>query len=304
MIHDALPLTAVSFGVGIVMGITGMGGGALMTPALVFFGIPPAPAVANDLVAAAINKTVGALTHWRNGSPNLKLAAFLMTGSIPTAFIGAFIIDAVGSSDAQDTFLRAAIGTTLLIAALTYAFRMYLGLPRGPHNTNTRQETEPAIRPVPTIVIGVIGGLFVGITSVGSGSLIMVTLLIMYPTLAAVKLVGTDLVQAVPLVLAAAIGHIVVTGIDWYVLIPLVIGGVPGTFIGSRAANSVSESLVRRGITYVLTITGLTMLELPPLIIVVIALALIIIGPFIWARIRIRRGLPAFDRISLRRTTN
>src|SRR5699024_8695048 len=109
MIVDALPLTVVSFGVGIIMGITGMGGGALMTPALVLFGVPPTAAVANDLVAASINKTVGALTHWSRGSPNMKLAGLLIVASVPTAFIGAFIIGAVGSTEAQDRFLKTAI---------------------------------------------------------------------------------------------------------------------------------------------------------------------------------------------------
>lgn len=297
MIVDALPLTIVSFGVGIVMGITGMGGGALMTPALVLFGVSPTAAVANDLVAASINKSVGALTHWHRGSPNMKLAGLLMAGSVPTAFIGAFVIGAMGTTEAQDQFLKVAIGVTLVVAALTYAFRMYLGLPRkgaqpGPATNN------PVIRPVPTLIVGAVGGLFVGITSVGSGSLIMVAMLIMYPTLAAAKLVGTDLVQAVPLVLAAAIGHIVVTGVDWYVLLPLIIGGTPGTFLGSRIANTVSQSVVRRGITFVLLIAGLTMFGVPPVVLVIVALALVILGPFVWGFIRTRHGLPAFERIS------
>lgn len=304
MVEDALALTGVSFAVGVIMGITGMGGGALMTPALVFFGIPPTAAVSNDLVAASVNKTVGAVTHWRNQSPNMKLAGLLMSGSIPTAFIGAFIINAIGSSDAQDRFLETAIGVTLMVAALTYALRMYLGLPGRNRSTDAQpggETSEPAIRPVPTLVLGAAGGLFVGITSVGSGSLIMVTLLIMYPTLAAVKLVGTDLIQAVPLVLAAAIGHIIVTGVDWQVLIPLIIGGTPGTFLGSRIATRVSQSVIRRGITFVLAITGLSMLGIPPLGVAGAAVAIVIIGPLGWGYLRVRHGLPAFERLRLMR---
>ena len=103
-----------------------------------------------------------------------------------------------------------------------------------------------------------------GITSVGSGSVIMVVLLVLYPALAGVRLVGTDLVQAVPLVMAAAISHVIVTGVDWSVLIPLVVGGTPGTFLGARLANRVSQSIVRRGIVLVLFLTGLSMLKVPP----------------------------------------
>ena len=114
------------------------------------------------------------------------------------------------------------------------------------------------------MLVGAVGGLLVGITSVGSGSLIMVALLLIYPTLSAVRLVGTDLVQAVPLVLAAAVGHVVTSGVDWAVLVPLILGGTPGTFLGARMASWVSQSVIRRGIVIVLSLTGLKMLGVPP----------------------------------------
>ena len=99
------------------------------------------------------------------------------------------------------------------------------------------RDAEPTVRPLPTLLVGAFGGLLVGITSVGSGSVIMVVLLVLYPALAGVRLVGTDLVQAVPLVMAAALSHVIVTGIDWSVLIPLVVGGTPGTFLGRPAGQ-------------------------------------------------------------------
>ena len=257
---DAMNLLLVSFGVGIVVGLTGMGGGALMTPALIFLGIPPAAAVSNDLVAAAANKTVGAITHARSGSPNLRLAAWLVAGSVPTAFAGAFIIKAVGGTEEQTQFVKTAIGAALMLTAVTYTLRMYLQL-RSVTRGRTIGEEDPAIKPIPTLLIGVVGGLLVGITSVGSGSLIMVALLLLYPTLSAVRLVGTDLVQAVPLVLSAAISHVLVTGVDWAVLIPLIVGGSPGTFLGARLANWVSQSVIRRGIVVVLTMSGVALLD-------------------------------------------
>ncbi len=291
----ALALLLVSFGVGIVVGLTGMGGGALMTPALIFLGIPPTTAVANDLVAASVNKSVGAAVHWRFGKPNLKLAGLLMMASVPTAFAGAFIIQAVGGeSSAQQDFVKTALGYALLFTAATYGLRMYLQL-RYVTGGNAMPELDPPVRPVPTLVVGAIGGLLVGITSVGSGSLIMVALLLLYPTLSAVRLVGTDLVQAVPLVTAAAIGHIIVEGVDWAVLIPLIVGGTPGTFLGARIANWVSQSVIRRGIVIVLTLTGLTMLGVPPELVGIIGAAMLLLGPLGWAYLRQRRGLPAFD---------
>ncbi|HEY0889056.1 MAG TPA: sulfite exporter TauE/SafE family protein [Nocardioides sp.] len=290
---DALSVLIVSFGVGIVVGLTGMGGGALMTPALIFLGINPSAAVANDLVAASVNKTVGAGVHWRRGQPNLRLAGYLILGSVPFALAGGFIVQEVGGDDAEE-FLTYAIGVALLLAAASYTLRMYLQL-RLVVSGNVTTSEVTAVRALPTIAVGAIGGLLVGITSVGSGSLIMVALLLLYPTLSALKLVGTDLVQAVPLVIAAAIGHVVTTGVDWSVLIPLILGGTPGTFLGARAAAWVSQSVIRRGIVIVLTLTGLKMLGVSPTWVGIIGAGLLLLGPLAWGWVRQRHGLPAFD---------
>lgn len=289
---DALSVLIVSFGVGIVVGLTGMGGGALMTPALIFLGINPTAAVANDLVAASVNKSVGAAVHWRSGSPNLRLAIYLIVGSVPFALAGGFIVKHVGGENV-DIFLTDAIGVALLFAAASYTLRMYLQL----RIIASGRRTSPAIevRPVPTMLVGAVGGLLVGITSVGSGSLIMVALLVLYPTLSAVKLVGTDLVQAVPLVLAAAIGHVVTSGVDVSVLVPLILGGTPGTFLGARAAAWVGQSVIRRGIVIVLSLTGLKMLGVSPTWVGIIGAGMLLLGPLAWGLIRQTVGVPAFD---------
>lgn len=291
---DALGVLVVAFGVGIVVGLTGMGGGALMTPALIFLGVNPAAAVANDLVAASVNKSVGAAVHWRHGSPNLKLAAYLIIGSVPFAFAGGFIVKSIGDEEAKTAFLTQAIGVALLFAAASYALRMYLQL-RYVAAGNIASSVEPKINPVATVLVGAVGGLLVGITSVGSGSLIMVSLLLLYPTLAAPRLVGTDLVQAVPLVLAAAVGHVLTEGVTWAVLLPLIVGGTPGTFLGARMAGWVSQSIIRRGIVIVLTLTGLKMLGMPPEWVGILGAGLLLLGPLAWGALRQRRGLPAFD---------
>ena len=291
---DALSVLIVGFGVGIVVGLTGMGGGALMTPALIFLGVNPAAAVATDLVAASVNKSVVAATHWRQGSPNLKLASYLMIGSVPFAFAGGFIVKSIGDETAKTEFLTKAIGYALLLAAASYALRIYLQL-RYVAQGNVAVETSPQISPAVTILVGAFGGLLVGITSVGSGSLIMVSLLLLYPTLAAPRLVGTDLVQAVPLVIAAAVGHVITEGVLWPVLIPLILGGTPGTFLGAKLAGWVSQSVIRRGIVIVLTLTGLKMLGVPPQWVGIIGAGLLLLGPLAWGFIRQKRGLEPFD---------
>jgi uncharacterized membrane protein YfcA len=291
---SALSVLVVSFGVGIVVGLTGMGGGALMTPALILLGVDPTAAVANDLVAASVNKSVGASVHWRRGSPNLRLAGLLMIGSVPFAFAGGFIVKSVGAAQAQQDFLTTAIGVALLFTAATYTLRMYLQL-RYVTGGNAISEDAPRVRTVPTVLVGAVGGLLVGITSVGSGSLIMVALLLIYPTLSAVRLVGTDLVQAVPLVLAAAVGHVLTEGVTWAVLVPLILGGTPGTFLGSKMAAWVSQSVIRRGIVIVLTLTGLKMLGVPPETVGLIGAGVLLLGPLAWGFVRQKRGLPAFD---------
>jgi hypothetical protein len=148
-----------------------------------------------------------------------------------------------------------------------------------------------------------LGGLLVGITSVGSGSVIMIALLMLYPGLSAVKLVGTDLVQAVPLVLAAAVANIAIHGLDWGIAIPLILGSVPGTLLGARIAPRVPQSYIRRGIVVVLTMSGVALLdkagwaplgreETHPELIAVIGLVVLLLLPIVWGFLRKEQGLP------------
>jgi hypothetical protein len=308
--HGVEVKTAVAaFVVGVAVGITGMGGGALMTPALIFLGVGDASSVVTaDLTASAVYKSGGAAVHWREGSPNLRLAGFLICGSVPMAFLGPHAIRWINPDADIDTFLKLCIGFALLFAAATYALRLYVELRRAA-NGRASGDGEPVIRPIPTILVGALGGFLVGITSVGSGSVIMIALLILYPTLSAVRLVGTDLVQAVPLVLAAAISNIMVNGLVWSIVIPLVIGSVPGCLLGARIAPRMPATYIRRGILVVLTMSGLALLDKAgwaPLgagddqthapLIAAIGLAMLILIPFVWGLLRRGVGLPMFDR--------
>lgn len=301
-------IIAAGFFVGVVVGMTGMGGGALMTPALLFLGVGEAATVVTaDLTAAAIYKSGGALVHHREGSPNLKLAKWLMLGSVPMALLGPYLVAAVTDSPSElDHVLKLCIGFALLFAAATYAARLYLNL-RNVRTGSHVPDDAPHIRALSTVLVGALGGLLVGVTSVGSGSVIMIALLMIYPGLSAVKLVGTDLVQAVPLVLAAALSNISLHGLDWSVLIPLVIGSLPGTVLGSRIAPRVPQSIIRRGIVVVLTMSGVALLDKAgwaplgageddthPMLIGGVGVAMLVLIPLVWGLLRRTQGLPMF----------
>ena len=203
--------TAIAaFIVGTVVGITGMGGGALMTPALIFLGVGDASTVVTaDLTAAAVYKSAGAVVHGREGSPNYQLAKWLILGSVPMALLGPYLVRAVNSgadSDELDNVLKMWIGFALLLAATTYALRLYIELRRRAKGTlvSTGEPVDPArSRPSSSACSA---ACWSASRRSGSGSVIMIALLMLYPTLSALKLVGTDLVQAVPLVLRR--GHL------------------------------------------------------------------------------------------------
>ena len=304
---DFPSILAASFFVGIVVGLTGMGGGALMTPALIFLGVGHTSTIVTaDLTAAAVYKSGGALMHARHGSPNIELAKWLILGSVPMAFLGPHLVTWLVPDADVEKVLQRCIGFALLLAASTYALRLYINL-RRVRSGEADHDENPVIRPLPTVLVGALGGLLVGITSVGSGSVIMIALLMLYPGLAAVKLVGTDLVQAVPLVLSAAISNIIAHGLDWSITIPLILGSVPGTLIGARIAPGVPQSWIRRGIVIVLTMSGVALLDKSqwaplgagedqthPILVAVIGIALLVLVPFVWGLLRRTEGLPMF----------
>lgn len=303
--QDFASILAASFLVGIIVGLTGMGGGALMTPALIFLGVGETSAVITaDLTAAAVYKSGGAVVHSRHGAPNFQLAKWLIIGSVPMAFLGPFLVKAVVDPDEIDDVLKICIGFALLLAASTYAIRLYIELRAVRRGTHPGFR-EPVVRPIPTLLVGALGGLLVGVTSVGSGSVIMVALLMLYPMLSAVRLVGTDLVQAVPLVLSAAIANILAHGLDWGLTIPLIIGSLPGTILGARLAPKVSQSIIRRGIVVVLVMSGVALLDKAgwaPLgagedqtywwLVPAVGFATLVLVPVVWGFLRRSEGLP------------
>lgn len=246
--------------VGFVVGLTGMGGGALMTPMLVLiFGVDPLAAVSTDLVAAVVIKPIGGGVHLRHGNVNKSLVRWLVTGSVPAAFLGVLLLRAIDDRWSADEPISIVLGIALVVASSALVAKAVIQLRRG-----LQPERDVQVRPWPTLAIGVLGGLIVGMTSVGSGSLMMVLLLVLYPTMRSNELVGTDLVQAVPLVASAALGHLLFGDFDPDVAGALLIGACPAVYLGARLSAQAPDRIVRPILILVLLGTGLELLNTPP----------------------------------------
>jgi hypothetical protein len=242
--------------VGLLVGMTGAGGGALMTPMLILlFGIKPSAAISSDLVAAVVMRPIGAGVHLRAGTVNLRLVRWMVTGSVPAAFLGAYLLRLMGDSKSAQHNIEVALGTALLIGAGAMALRFVLDRRSGQHRRAFVTDVEP--RPLLLVSLGIVGGIIVGMTSVGSGSLMIVGLLFIYPMIGANQLVGTDLTQAVPLTLAAAIGALVFGHVEFGLTASLILGSVPAVFVGSLLSSTVPDRYVRPAIAFVIFASGL-----------------------------------------------
>jgi uncharacterized membrane protein YfcA len=255
-----LTLALAGLGVGIVVGLTGMGGGALMTPLLVLvFGVPPVAAVSSDLAASAVMKPFGGWVHARRGTVHWQLVAWLCAGSVPSAFLGVLLLRLLGDDAAVQHTIKIALGVALLLAAAGMLAKAWV--------TRHQRDDGPAppitVRPVATLLVGVGGGVIVGLTSVGSGSLIIVALLALYPKLRANDLVGTDLVQAIPLVVSAAVGHALFGDLHLDIAGAVLIGSVPGVLLGARISSRAPGGIVRTALVIVLLASSLKLLDVP-----------------------------------------
>ncbi|HWE34162.1 MAG TPA: sulfite exporter TauE/SafE family protein [Solirubrobacteraceae bacterium] len=242
--------------VGLLVGMTGAGGGALMTPMLILlFSVKPSTAISSDLVAAVVMRPIGAGVHLRAGTVNLRLVKWMVVGSVPAALLGAYILHLMGNSKSAQNNIEIVLGTALLAGSIAMVSRIYLDRRGGLERTATIKQLVP--RPLPTLAIGVLGGIVVGMTSVGSGSLMIVLLLFVYPMIGAKQLVGTDLTQAVPLTLAAAVGALAFGHVEFSVTGSLILGSVPAVFVGSLLSSTVPDRYVRPAIAFVIFASGL-----------------------------------------------
>ena len=252
-----LALAAAGLLVGFTVGLTGMGGGALMTPLMVlFFKVNPLVAVSSDLLVSLIMKPVGGGVHLRRGTVRKDIVLWLCLGSIPSAFAGVLLLRLVGDADIESV-LRRALGIALLASAGAMILRARI---------NARRAAGAALPPVVvnrpmTIAVGVLGGLLVGMTSVGSGSLMIVMLLFLYPGLTSSQLVGTDLIQAIPLVASATLGHILFGDVSIALTTSLLVGALPGVYAGARLSSRAPDRVVRPTLFVVLVTSGLKLVQ-------------------------------------------
>ena len=244
--------------VGFAVGLTGMGGGALMTPVLVLLlHVQPAAAVSSDLVASVFMKPVGSAVHLRRRTVHRKLAMWLAVGAVPAGFAGAAFLNLVAHGKTVEHDVKYALGAALLVAVVGLAARTLTKAPTPRHDHGH----FPEVRVVPTLLVGVLGGFVVGVTSVGSGSLMIVALMFLYPTLTGGQLVGTDLVQSVPLVAAAALGQLLFGQVQLGLTASLMIGSVPAVYLGARLSASAPTGLLRGAIAVMLLLSGLKLLS-------------------------------------------
>jgi uncharacterized membrane protein YfcA len=262
--------------VGFVVGLTGMGGGALMTPLLVLlFGIQPLAAVSSDIVASMVMKPIGGGVHWKRGTVNRDLVKWLVLGSVPSAFLGVLLLKEVGGVGPElQSRIKVALGIALLVVSVGLVVRPLLARRKRPG------ESLPplVVRALPTVLIGIVGGLVVGVTSVGSGSLMIILLLMLYPHLKLSELVGTDLVQAVPLVTSAAIGHLLFGNFQLALTGSILIGSIPGVFIGARFSSRAPDHVIRPALIVVLAVSALKLLGVSNAAMLVIAPAAVALG--------------------------
>ena len=264
------PVALAGLFVGFVVGLTGMGGGALMTPILVLlFKVQPLMAVSSDIVASMIMKPVGGGVHWRRGTVHVGLVKWLVLGSVPSAFLGVLLLKNSGQGEALQHHIKLALGLALLVVALGLIIRPLLVRGR-----KAGDSMEPlVVKRLPTVLIGIAGGLVVGVTSVGSGSLMIILLLMLYPKLRLSELVGTDLVQAVPLVASAALGHAFFGDFRLALTASILVGSIPGVFIGAQLSSRAPDGLIRPALILVLLASSLKLLSASNAVLALVILA-------------------------------
>jgi uncharacterized protein len=288
-------------GVGILVGLTGMGGGSLMTPLLiVVFGIKPVTAVGTDLTYGAITKTVGGWRHLRHGTVDMGVSSWISIGSVPAAIGGVYVLHAIEDAYGQqfDDILIGTVAAVLLFTGVAVLARALLS-----GRISDRARFEPTTRnKVAAVVLGAFVGFVLGVTSAGSGTLIAVGLILIF-RLAPREVVATDVFQAAILLWAAAIAHIVSGNVDWGLAGTILLGSVPGVWIGSHLITKVQVEALRMALAIVLIGSSLGLatkagLDIPPGVIAIVPVLLaIVIG---WHALRPRAlrppSLPGADR--------
>jgi uncharacterized membrane protein YfcA len=249
--------TVAGFAVGALVGMTGVGGGSLMTPVLMlFFGVAPVAAVGTDLWFAAITKLAGGIVHHRRGSVDWQVFRRLCLGSLPASTLTLLWLHHANLGPMKHGFIVNALGVVLMITAVAMLLRKKMLAIGQTLRTQEPRDFKRA-QPVLTVLAGAVLGVLVTLTSVGGGALGTVMLLFLYPfRMKPATLVGTDIVHAIPLTIVAGIGHLVMGNVDFVLLGHLLLGSIPGILLGSLLATRAPERLLRGGIATVLVLVG------------------------------------------------
>jgi uncharacterized membrane protein YfcA len=218
---------------------------------------------------------------------------------VPAAFAGVLVARSLGHGARVDDLIQKALGVALVVAATGLFVRAYLRLAERARHRDGHRDADPTgpptidVRPLPTVLVGAVGGLVVGMTSVGSGSLIIIALMGLYPKLRASELVGTDLVQAVPLVASAAVGHLIFGDFRLGVTSALLVGSIPGAYIGAQLSSRLPGALIRRVLAFVLLASALKLLGVGNLLTAVLLIVAAALAGPVWMMLRRRHGFPA-----------
>lgn len=248
--------TVAGFSVGAIVGLTGVGGGSLMTPLLVLmFGIHPSVAVGTDLLYAAITKAGGTLAHGMKGTVDWQITRRLAMGSIPAAALTLVLVHqfAPGGIDGAASLIKVALGFALLLTAVALILRSHIQGYARKHFGDTPNPVRTARL---TVLTGVVLGVLVSISSVGAGALGVTALFFLYPAMPALRIVGSDIAHAVPLTAVAGIGHWMLGSVDWSLLGSLLIGSLPGIWVGSHISTKVPDRILRPILAAMLVLVG------------------------------------------------
>lgn len=250
-----LPYSIAGFVVGAIVGLTGVGGGSLMTPLLVLgFGVPAVTAVGTDLLYAGLTKAGGVVSHGLKRHIDWRIAGLLAAGSVPGTVIALatlWVLPPAGAS--TRTVVSIALGIMLVLTALALAFRSHLLAWAQRHQQDGWIARH---RTFATIATGACIGLAVTFSSVGAGAVGVTALVLLFPALATVRIVGTDIAHAVPITLIAGAGHALLGNVDWWLLASLLAGSLPGIVLGSHLAARIPERLLRHSLVAVLLLAG------------------------------------------------
>jgi len=284
-------------GVGILVGMTGIGGGSLMTPMLILvFGVTPITAIGTDLAYAAVTKTVGGYKHWTQKTVDMRLSSWMALGSVPAAVLGVYVLDLLEQAAGQDfdDLLLSLLAVALLLTGSATLVRAFLKSMHARERDTIEMETR---HKVAAVVLGVCVGFVLGITSAGSGALIAVGLILLF-RLTPRRVVGTDIFHAAILLWAAGLAHIVAGNVDFVLAANILIGSIPGVWLGSHWSVRVEPAVLRTTLALVLIGAGIALLikaglGIPTWVLVPFPLGVVILMIVTMVRSRRRREAAA-----------